>query len=155
MDKSEVSTRLTESRQALLTAIAGLSEEELTGPKVDGIWTVKDLLGHIAAWEGTLLKPLADYAVGEPFIAQVILDHDAWNAEQAARRSSSSVLELQLELNSIRQDLLEAFEKLSDAQLTKTFLAPWGEKNTILEMLSGLAWHEEEHTKSILKKFPQ
>jgi hypothetical protein len=58
------------------------------------VWTIpstllrtgKDVLGHIASWEETCLKPLRHYADGGPFEVQVIEDYPAWNDEQAARK---------------------------------------------------------------------
>jgi uncharacterized damage-inducible protein DinB len=49
MTKEEMLARLAESRQALHQAIEGLSEEEMTQVQVEGVWTIKDVLGHIAS----------------------------------------------------------------------------------------------------------
>jgi uncharacterized damage-inducible protein DinB len=53
MTKEETLARLAKSRQALHQAIQGLSEEEMTQVQVEGVWTTKDVLGHIASWEET------------------------------------------------------------------------------------------------------
>jgi len=153
MEKTKALIRFTNSRQALLKAIAGLSESDLTVPQVEGIWTIKDVLGHISAWEQTLLEPLAAFAIGRPFIAEIIPDHDAWNLGQSARRSSCSYSEICKEMETTRQELLAVLSSLSKDQWEQSFLAPWGDQNTIIEMISGLAWHEQEHTKSIQKVF--
>ena len=155
MKKEKALSRLNNSRQALRKAIDVLTIDEISTIQVEGIWTVKDLLGHIAAWENSLLVPLSAFINGEPFQAEEIPDHDAWNAEQAARRSQRSVSKILEEMESTRQALLNAAGKLSKGQWSQSFRAPWGDQNTLIEMISGLAWHEEEHTKSILQKFPK
>jgi len=85
MTKEKTLARLAESRRALHQAIEGLSEEEMTQIQVEGIWTIKDVLGHITSWEETCLEPLRHYADGGPFDVQVIEDYLAWNDVQAAR----------------------------------------------------------------------
>jgi hypothetical protein len=155
MKKEKALLRLNNSRRALRKAIDVLTIDEISTIQVEGIWTVKDLLGHIAAWENSLLLPLSALINGEPFQAEEIPDHDAWNAEQAARCSPQSVSKILEEMETTRQELLNAAEKLSKGQWNQSFQAPWGDQNTLVEMISGLAWHEEEHTKSILKKFPK
>ena len=155
MEKEKALSKFNHSRQSLLKAIAGLSDVELTTIQVEGIWTVKDLLGHITAWEITLLEPLSAFLNGKPFEAEEIPDHDAWNAEQAARCSPLSYSEILVKMGVTRQELLNRAEKLSESQWHQTFRAPWGDQNTLIEMISGLAWHEAEHTKSILEKFPR
>ena len=51
MRKGELLDRLAEERANLLRAIEGLEEGEMNLPGAEGEWSVKDLLGHIAAWE--------------------------------------------------------------------------------------------------------
>ena len=49
-DKEELLRHYRESRQRLLEAIEGLSEDEMSEPSIDG-WSVKDHLAHIALWD--------------------------------------------------------------------------------------------------------
>jgi len=153
MDKEEALSRFNLSRQSLFNAIAALSDDELTNIQVEGIWTIKDLLGHICAWENSLLEPLSAFVDGEPFEAEEIPNHDAWNAEQSARRATRNYSDILKEMRNTRQELIKTAGRLTESQWSQTFQAPWGDQNTLIEMISGLAWHEEEHTKSILEKF--
>jgi len=155
MKKEKALSRLNNSRRALRKAIDVLTIDEISTIQVEGIWTVKDLLGHIAAWENSLLVPLSAFINGEPFQAEEIPDHDSWNAVQAARCSPRSVSKILDEMETTRQELLKTAGKLSESQCSQIFRAPWGDQNTLVEMISGLAWHEEEHTKSILQNFPK
>lgn len=151
MEREESLRRFSASRRGLLEAIAGLSEAELTEPNVEGYWCIKDLIGHISAWDQTLLEPLESFAGGDPFSAEIISNHDAWNLSQNTRRNQWTFSDLCQECETTRQKLLTVLSKLTDEQWQQSFRAPWGDENTISEMVSGLAWHEEEHTKSILK----
>jgi uncharacterized damage-inducible protein DinB len=149
MDKEQAHSQITKSRKELVEAIQGLNEVDITHPQVEGIWTIKDILGHVAAWEEACLRPLECITNGKPIQSEDISDHDAWNAMQAARRHNKPLKTILKELDDIRQKLLCAASQLSDEEWNIIFHLPWGEKASAANMLSGLAWHEAEHTKSI------
>jgi len=88
MTKEEALARLAESRRALHQAIEGLSEEKMTQIQVEGVWTIKDVLGHITSWEETCLELLRRYADGGPFEVKVIEDYLTWNAALLRHRTS-------------------------------------------------------------------
>ncbi len=148
--KESALRRIRESRQALIQGIQGLSEAEMTGPRVEGAWTIKDVLGHIVAWEQACLEPLECYQAGGPFQCDDISDHDAWNAAQAARRRETPTQAILEEMEEVRRRLLAAAGQCTQGQWAQKLHLPWGEEAGMAEMLNGLAWHEEEHLKSIL-----
>jgi len=149
MTKEEALARLAESRRVLHQAIEGLSEEEMTQPQVEGVWTIKDVLGHIASWEETCLEPLRRYADGSPFEVQVIEDYMAWNDEQAARKRDVPLDAILDELATIRQGLVEAASRLSARQWKERVPFSWGGQGTIAEVLDVFYQHELEHVRSI------
>jgi uncharacterized damage-inducible protein DinB len=149
MTKEETLARLAESRQTLHQAIEGLSEEEMTQVQVEGVWTVKDVLGHIASWEETCLEPLRRYADGGPFEVEVIEDYMAWNNEQAARKRDIPLDAILDELATVRQGLVEAANRLSAGQWKQRVPFSWGGRGTIAEVLDVFYQHELGHVRSI------
>jgi uncharacterized damage-inducible protein DinB len=149
MTKEEALARLAESRQALHQAIEGLSQEEMTQVQVEGVWTVKDVLGHITSWEETCLKPLRRYADGGPFEVQVIEDYLAWNHEQAAHKRDTPLEAILDELATVRQELIEAASRLSAEQWKQRVPFSWGGKGTIADVLDVFHQHELEHLRHI------
>jgi len=145
----ETLARLAESRRALHQAIEGLNEEEMTQVQVEGVWTVKDVLGHIASWEEICLAPLCHYVDGGPFDAQVIKDYLAWNDEQATRKRDIPLDAILDELATIRQELVTTASKLSADQWEGRVSVPWGGRETVAEALDGLCQHELEHVRTI------
>jgi uncharacterized damage-inducible protein DinB len=145
--------RIIESRRLLWATIHALSDEELTTVRVEGVWTTKDLIGHITAWDISLLKPLMEYLEYGAFTPEMVPDHDAWNALQAAARKDRSLAETKNESSIVREELLATAIKLREPQWEEIFPAPWGGMETFTQMIDGLAWHEEEHTKSIQARF--
>ncbi len=141
--------RLNHSRKQILNAIKDLSEEQLCSLAVTGSWTIKDLLGHITAWDTTLVYPLELFHAGSEFLTEPIEDYLTWNDDQAAQRATQSYSQIFTEFSEVRRALIAAYELLPAAVLPELFTAPWGDKYTISKMLSGLAWHETEHAKEI------
>jgi uncharacterized damage-inducible protein DinB len=149
MTKEEALARLAESRRALHQAIEGLSKEEMTQVQVEGVWTIKDLLGHITSWEETCLEPLRHYADGGPFEVQVIEDYLAWNDEQATRKRDIPLEAILDELATIRQGLVEAASRLSARQWEQRVPFSWGGEGTIADVLDVFHQHELEHLRHI------
>jgi uncharacterized damage-inducible protein DinB len=149
MTKEEALARLAESRQALHQAIEGLSDEEMTQIQVEGVWTIKDVLGHIASWEETCLEPLRRYADGGPFEVKVIEDYLAWNDEQATRKQDVPLDAILDELATVRQELIEAASKLSAEQWKQIVPFSWGGEGTIAEVLEVFYRHELGHVHNI------
>jgi uncharacterized damage-inducible protein DinB len=150
MLKKETLDQLAESRQAFLHALEGLSEAQINQVPVEGTWTIKDLLAHLASWEKSCLVPLRSFAAGGAFVPEAIPDHDAWNQKQAQHWQSQTLAETLVEYKSIRDEIAALVAALPDARWDVKLPAPWGGEVTIPELCSGLVWHEKiEHLKSI------
>jgi uncharacterized damage-inducible protein DinB len=151
MEKDEVYDDIADSRQALMAAVSGLDSDTLSKVKIDENWTIKDLLIHIIAWDEVCLIPLKALSTTGVFEAEAIPDRSAWNAAQVARRSELPMDSIWRELTRVRLELLGVAQRLDDTQWKMEFSLPWGERGTVAQILSGLAWHENEHTQQIEK----
>jgi len=150
MHKEETLEQLAESRSTFLQALEGLSEAQITQVPVEGIWTIKDLLAHLASWENSCLIPLRAYAAGEAFVPEAIPDHNAWNQAQSERWQAQSLAEIMANYQSIRDEFVALITTLPEPRSEIKLPAPWGGEATIHELCSGLVWHEKtEHLKSI------
>ncbi len=149
MTPDQALAQLVESRQALLTAIEGLSEERMTHEKVEGEWTAKDILGHIASWEEVAVDALRAIAANELAAVEVISDFDAWNGEQAASKRPEALGVILNGLVAARGEFLTLVAQALPEQWEETFTWPWGHRNTLAEAMAGLAYHETEHASAI------
>lgn len=68
-----------------------------------GIWSIKDLLGHLAYWDQAALQAGGRHLAGE---ADPDLDFDTINAREAALRADRTLDEQWTELNLAHQALL-------------------------------------------------
>ena len=149
MTREDMLAKLAESRRDLHQATHGLSEEEITQVQVEGVWTIKDVLGHIASWEEICLEPLRRYADGAPFEAVVVKDYSTLNDELAARKGDVPLDVILDELDAIRQELVATASRLSAEQWEQRVLFPWGDEGPVTEMLDELRQHELEHVHAI------
>lgn len=149
LDKQSMIDRMTATRQAVMAATEPLSESQLTGVKNRDGWTVKDILAHLAHWEGELVTLLWELHQGravdcllvrEPIAVDEV--NRAW-AEADRGRRLAQVMD---DLASVRVQTLRRLADFSDADMERTDLHP---------NLGGLAlWyrvaantyeHDEEH----------
>jgi uncharacterized damage-inducible protein DinB len=140
---------LKRSRGALLATLKGLTETEINTMPVEGIWSIKDVLGHIVAWEFTLVGVLQALNTGSKLTPVIILDPESFNKEEARKRKERSLEAVLKEMDRVRQIIVNASGQLSEDQLNQILPAPWGGEGSVGHLLEGLAWHETEHTKTI------
>lgn len=139
---------LNRARAALLDAIAGLDEAALDRKGMVGEWSIKNVLAHIAAWEGWLVQTLpARLATGEipEALRAPAADEDRWNAEQVAEREELTPDEQLMELERARDALVTYLRTLDEATLERP--RPWPRwQGTLREFfLRAIRDHEQEH----------
>jgi uncharacterized damage-inducible protein DinB len=149
MTKEKVLAKLAQSRQALHQAIQGLSDKEMTRVQVEGTWTIKDIVGHVASWEETFVPPLQRHADGEAVQVEVIEDYMAWNDEQAAAKRDRPFDVVLAESTAVRQELVAAAQRLSAEKWGQPIPFPWGGEGTAAQALVGLSQHEMEHVHTV------
>jgi uncharacterized damage-inducible protein DinB len=95
-------------RAELLTAIDGLSDEQLTERTLDG-WSVKDHLAHIALWDEVRANEIIRISAGHATAWRLDGDQDdAYNKVSYAMRQDWSVEQAKWELATWSQRLLDA-----------------------------------------------
>lgn len=146
---SDLLESLARSRASLLASHAGLTEEQLARKGTVGEWSIKDMLGHVAAWERMMLGflPRRVATGATPAVLLVLREHgeDAVNAVEVAERESLTPQEQLAELQQARARLAAYIGTLGDAALEGTH--PWPEwEGTLAAYLSeNLSEHELEH----------
>ena len=65
-ESAERIERIEASWQDLMSAVEGIPDDRLAEPGVAGDWSVKDILTHIAFWEGNLVGSIERRMAGQP-----------------------------------------------------------------------------------------
>ena len=117
----------------------------LATPGVCGIWSVKDLIGHIAVWDDVATQKIGRLAGGPGPSADE--DLDTFNGRESAQRAGRSIDDQLAEMRRNHERLLGALEaasRASDDDLAR-----------VREWIAADTWeHYDEHTAQVNASFP-
>ncbi|MBK6326810.1 MAG: DinB family protein [Chloroflexi bacterium] len=138
--------QLKATRREILSLVAVVPPDERIQRPVCGVWTLKDLLGHLTDWEKVGVEGLRQLVDEQtPEFAQTITDFDVFNAANAAARMDQSWEAVWADFTATRQSLLALVDELPEPALARPFQAPWG--STVSAYTWLLVWmgHDHEH----------
>ena len=135
-DKHALVQQYRQARDALLKAIDGLTDEQLTEQSLDG-WSVKDHLAHLALWDDVRASEVARISAGHASAWRMTEEQDvAYNAMGYALRLNLSVDQIKWELAASRQKLLDAIASAT----------PPGMDGSLYGVSDLVSSHEQEHS---------
>jgi hypothetical protein len=140
MDKAEFLGRMRAGRQKLNEALSGLTEDQIANDLVMARWAMRDLLAHLAAWQGEALRWVEQAVRGQEIGPLVNQSVDEWNARRVEERRRLPVVEVMQEFHENHDHLLAALERASADSIP---LGPGGWDETA--NLWWLTEHDEEH----------
>jgi hypothetical protein len=144
--KDQLRSRLTRGREMALAAVAALSETDLAKPVGHGSdWTAKDLIGHVAYAEGSMLPLIERALAGDSALPRADFDIDRWNDSRVRRARDQSVADLLARLTASRQDALALLNRLSEADLDRPATHPTVGATTVAGIFRIIAAHERDH----------
>jgi uncharacterized protein (TIGR03083 family) len=110
MSKAEFLDHIKSARQEFNEAISGLSSEEMTAAGAVGDWSVKDVLAHLASWQGEAVLAIERAAHGEEVGPLLTGDQDEWNARRVEERHRLPLVDVVQEFHETHDRLLAALE---------------------------------------------
>src|SRR5438067_8869398 len=135
-NKDELLQHYRQTREGLMSAIDGLSDEQMSEPSLDG-WSVKDHLAHLALWD--------DLRAGE--VARISAGHDsAWRMtgeQDEAYNTLGHALRRALSPDQVRWELATSGQRLLDAIASAT---PRGLDGSLYGEAGLRSEHEAAHT---------
>lgn len=135
------------TRKEFLSTADLIPQSERTRQPVCGVWTLKDLIGHLTDWEKVGLEGLQQLANNQTpeFNDTIDFPFDAFNNANAAARQDQSWDEVWADFTTTRQQFLTQFDAMSDEQLTRQFTAPWQRPINGYFWLTIWLGHDHEH----------
>ncbi|MCC6904228.1 MAG: DinB family protein [Anaerolineae bacterium] len=150
MSKQDIIQEVKEARASLLQALDGLSEEHMRRAGAVGIWSIKDVLAHLAACESELVTALNQASPRHAPAIVEIEDQDEWNDEQyhiSVRRPFNLVWD---DFQQVHLILLQMLEDYPERNLMDNRRFPWMEGEPLAYLVQELAsWHEQDHAEDI------
>jgi hypothetical protein len=144
----ELSDAFGNERRSLEAIIRRLSGTQMDR-KITDNWTVKDILGHLAAYhEVERLALAAGLGRGreEPVFFESI---QPWNEEQYQQRRERSPSRIIAEFEENSARYLSLIKSLHEEDLIKRIRLPWGGTGTVHEMIVEGLDHTREHRKML------
>lgn len=142
---------MTRSREATLRLIGRVPERDLTRPRTQGRWSVKDVLAHFAAWEEEAIRRFGLIARGRgDRIFFYVADPkavDRFNARAVAAARRLSLPGVLRRLARVRERLLRRLRALPAAALRDPV-----HRYPVTSWLPEYAWtHEGKHRRRLRK----
>ncbi|NLF63886.1 MAG: ClbS/DfsB family four-helix bundle protein [Chloroflexi bacterium] len=151
-NRDELLQRIREEREALERAVARVPAEKMTEPLLEGGWSVKDVLAHIAAWEGLMVGWVEESLRGGTPDRPVTGDDwvDRLNAQLYEQYRDMPLAEVQALSASAYERAYAIASRLTEAQLFDPDYFAWREGRPIFELIGGNTfWHYPEHREMI------
>jgi len=114
-------------------------------------WTIKEILGHITAWEIVIHKAIRAFLAKEPPYFLQEQNFDIFNQEAVDYRASWSLEEVIQEWKQVRKELRGTITTLSENDLAVEMVLPWGSERPLAELIEILGEHDFEHLEDIQK----
>ena len=150
-EKKHLLKKVTKSHLAIMTIIEGVDLELRVHEDTD--WRIRDILGHIATWDGEVAKSLRAFMVGSEYsIPDLDDDETDFNEQAVTEQRKLSTQQLVSVWEQARADLKAAVSEIPVGKFPGDVLFPWGdERGSITKLVDFTIEHDEEHREEILK----
>lgn len=136
---------ITAAHQRIDDATAGFEAKILENEPAVGSWSPRDVIGHLAAWEGEVIDGIDPLLGGPPPRHHPIKHIQTYNTMQAAVRGADPWEFVAGDLAAARERLLARVARLAPEELTVRGPYPWGEIGTLEGLLRRQIRHLNEH----------
>src|SRR5919197_5840707 len=149
MDKTELLTKIEEGYATLNTLLASLNEAQMTQPRVQDQWSVKDIVAHVAAWQSLCAEWLEVLARGETPPQARLWDDESVNQANEQFFKENEQRPLPDTLSDFHQSyrrMLNAVNALSDEDINNRNRYAWRQGRPLLDFIIGNSYgHYPEH----------
>ena len=120
MKRERLFGRLDGEWTRLMESCSGLSDSALNEPGPVGLWSVRDLVGHIATWDEEALAALPVILEGKKLPRYASLGGiDAFNAREQDRKRGNTLAELRRDMDATHERLLAYLTSVPETAYAK------------------------------------
>lgn len=114
-DRNEILDGVHRNWSSLITKLQSFPESELTIPNVIGIWSLKDLIGHLETWDRVAIRKIgyAEQGQTDPWWLienQPFATIDEFNEADADANRHKPIAQLWAELHATHAELIDRME---------------------------------------------
>jgi hypothetical protein len=146
IDPAAIRAMVRQTRADFIAILDCFNEDDVLDQTAVGVWSVNDVVGHLADWEQLALRAAYHiYDPSQPPITRLSDDIEAWNKIMAAERRVKSWPENYhyLRQTHLAMDEFIAALKPGDWRLRGSY--PWFDEGTLAELLIQAAEHYPDH----------
>jgi len=158
VDKTALMRRMQATRAEVMKIIESLPEAAATRPNADG-WTVKDVLAHLARWEGELVTLLWQLSQGRKLDCVLVQDPmpvDQLNQDWHAADGGRPLARILADLKAVRRQTEIRLLEFSDEDLAREDLAPELRGMALWHRVAANTFeHDEEHLDDLRRRAGQ
>ena len=140
--------------RTFLGALEGLDFANWEEPSVCGIWSIKNIVSHMAATEILFADVFGMFtgAVERPMFDRYSQTYGTWNDDTVAERALMTCEEALAEYHAAYEEKMERARQLSPGLLAQTGIIPWYGDNYSLDdyIVYGDYGHKREHAAQIM-----
>ena len=154
MTKQALLDNIHAGRQRLETTLARVDAGQMVQPGAEGVWSVKDILAHIAYWEEELIGWLETAQRGEvpADLAAGFTDEgvDRQNAAVYQQHRDRPLDEVLADFGSSHQAMLRVVERTPEQDLVDPDRFAWHQRQPLWKPVAETTyWHYDEHRDAI------
>lgn len=151
MTKDELLASIRRDRARLGALVASVPRERLTEPVLEGGWSVKDHMSHIAAWERMIVAHLQDGSdarvAGMDSESYAAATLDELNDHLYRRHRDAAVERVRDEFRAAHEAIVAYIELMPEDRLPAVYWNDDPSARTVLEKIAGDTYlHYREHT---------
>ena len=140
---------LVAAREELLAAVDLVPQEERPSRLVCGDWTLRDLLGHVADWEGVWVESLRQLAAGRSPQFEPVESIEAQNQAFFQARRDQSWEEAWDDLRAAHEAMLEMLQGIDEEDLARSITFLLGAQGTAYRWVRIFVEHDLEHVRDL------
>jgi len=135
-----------EAARAELREIVKLAQGN---PTIYQPWRMKEVLDHITGWDDAVIASIKSMLAEEIPAVTAPRGIDSYNEETVTSREAIPYEVTQREWEASRAELLNLIRTMTEEQLHKPFVLPWGDEGNIETLVNIFCEHEEDHAREI------
>src|SRR5437588_7030712 len=137
----------------VLQTIDGFPETAWETPGACGVWSVKDIIAHLASYEQVLIDILTACMGGgpTPVLNSYLEQGDQFNDIEVSRRQAKTIQDVLAEFNDTHTQVMSLIVKIPSETLRQTGTLPWyGMDYSLDDVLVYMYYgHKREHSAQI------
>jgi hypothetical protein len=119
------------------------------------LWTIREMLAHLSGWDDAVIAFIKSLLEGSEPATPAALGVDYYNAQTVATREGLDYDHIYREYLQTRTVLLDLLRSLPEEQIHATYVLPWGDPGTVVDIVHIFGPHEEEHAEDVAKIIAQ